>query len=173
MLHKTTFRQLLLINLTVLKHFANFPIIEIVQPCHNKADNNFCLRKSRLLPHSVFISLIANFKLRMSKKCRSGNTILRVKPTLFLVKCSQTEKLIQQPLQKLHSRFTQNLPSLPCRSFTTTSGSLGNCMASNVYHILLFSICLAIIIFSDIFYSKKFRKKLIVCPELFGGLGQL
>ena len=40
-------------------------------------------------------------------------------------------------------------------------------------YILLFSIRLAIIIFSDIFYSKKIRKKLIVCSELFGGLGQL
>ncbi|KAI9554969.1 hypothetical protein GHT06_020258 [Daphnia sinensis] len=44
----------------------------------------------------------------------------------ILSQMSQTEKLIQQPLQKLHSRFTQNLPSLPCRSFTTTSGSLSN-----------------------------------------------
>jgi hypothetical protein len=45
----------------------------------------------------------------MSKKCHSKNTIPRVKPTLFLVKSSQTEKLIEQPLQKPLTRFTPGI----------------------------------------------------------------
>ena len=95
----------------------------------------------------------------MSRKCRRGNTILLVKPTLFLVKCSETKKLIKQPITtkaaySFHLEFSKFIMPVFYNNFRQLKRLHGlECMC-----ILLFSIRLAIIIFLNIFYSKNSKK---------------